>query len=78
MTREDRPVRTLSEWRKRIPMTQEELANLAGVSLGALRTWEQKQNHPRPAAHRKLAAALGVEPWQIEFGDSPKAEQAAA
>ena len=81
MPKEDRPIRTLGEWRKRLPMSQAELAEALGVKLTTLRTWEQYTNHPRPATHRKLAAYLGVEPWQISFdkphADLPKAEAAA-
>jgi XRE family transcriptional regulator, regulator of sulfur utilization len=54
-----REVRTLSA------LTQEELADRAGITATALSRIERNEAEPRPSTLRKLAAALGVEPREL-------------
>lgn len=70
MPRDEKPIRPLNVWRKRLAKSQTELADEIGVKLSTLRTWEQCTSHPRPAAHRKLSEYFHVEPWQITFDKS--------
>lgn len=48
--------------RERKALTQEELAQRAGVSRITVARLETGVDEPRPSTTRKLAAALGVEP----------------
>jgi XRE family transcriptional regulator, regulator of sulfur utilization len=54
-----RELRTLSA------LTQEELADSAGITATALSRIERNEAEPRPSTIRKLAAALGVEPREL-------------
>ena len=54
-----RELRTLSA------LTQEELADRAGITATALSRIECNEAEPRPSTLRKLAAALGVEPREL-------------
>ena len=54
-----RELRTLSA------LTQEELADRAGITPTALSRIERNEAEPRPSTLRKLAAALGVEPREL-------------
>jgi transcriptional regulator with XRE-family HTH domain len=54
-----RELRTLSA------LTQEELADSAGITATALSRIERNEAEPRPSTLRKLAAALGVEPREL-------------
>jgi transcriptional regulator with XRE-family HTH domain len=51
----------LKEWRERRALTQDELAEKAGVSRGTVNRIEQG-HEAFPPTVRKLAQALGVEP----------------
>ena len=57
-----RELRTLSA------LTQEELAERAGITATALSRIERNEAEPRPSTLRKLAAALGVEPRYLIKG----------
>ncbi len=46
-------------------LTQEELANKAGLTSAAVARIERNEAEPRPSTLRKLAGALGVKPAQI-------------
>jgi transcriptional regulator with XRE-family HTH domain len=46
-------------------LTQEELADRAGITTTALSRIERNEAEPRPSTLRKLAAALGVEPREV-------------
>ena len=46
-------------------LTQEELADRAGITTTALSRIERNEAEPRPSTLRKLAAALGVEPREL-------------
>jgi XRE family transcriptional regulator, regulator of sulfur utilization len=54
-----RELRTLSA------LTQEELADRAGITATALSRIERNEAEPRPSTLRKLAAAFGVEPREL-------------
>lgn len=46
-------------------LTQEELANKAGLTVAALSRIERNNAEPRPTTRRKLAKALGVDPSEL-------------
>ncbi len=46
-------------------LTQEELANKAGLTVAALSRIERNNAEPRPTTRRKLAEALGVSPAEL-------------
>jgi transcriptional regulator with XRE-family HTH domain len=46
-------------------LTQEELANKAGITVTALSRIERNQAEPRATTRRKLAQALGVDPAEL-------------
>lgn len=56
---------TLREWRRRLALTQEELAAKAGVTQGTVSDLEVGRGEPRISTIRKVAAALGIAPAQI-------------
>jgi transcriptional regulator with XRE-family HTH domain len=60
--------------RRRLSMTQEELAREVGVSLRTVQSWEAGKAEPRPAHRRKLALLVG-EPasWFLEEEEVPAA-----
>ena len=49
-------------------LTQEELANKAGLTVAALSRIERNNAEPRPTTRRKLAEALGVDPSKLIGG----------
>ncbi len=49
-------------------LTQEELADKAGITATALSRIERNEAEPRPSTLRKLATALGVEPSTLIKG----------
>lgn len=49
-------------------LTQEELAEVAGMSPDTINKLEGGRTHPRPGTVRKLAAALGVEAEDLTGG----------
>jgi XRE family transcriptional regulator, regulator of sulfur utilization len=46
-------------------LTQEELAEKAGITVAALSRIERNNAEPRPTTRRKLAKALGVDPSEL-------------
>lgn len=48
--------------RKECGHTQQQLADLLGVTQPTVSAWERGQSRPEPAMTMKLAAALGVQP----------------
>ncbi len=46
-------------------LTQEELANKAGLTVAALSRIERNNAEPRPTTRRKLAEALDVDPSEL-------------
>ena len=57
--------KTIRQWRDAAFLTQEELADKAGVTLKAVSAWELGNAQPRAKNMRALAAALGIAPDQI-------------
>jgi DNA-binding SARP family transcriptional activator/DNA-binding XRE family transcriptional regulator len=54
-------------FRREAGLTQQELAAKAGLSVAALRDFEQcRRNRPRPSSVAALAAALGLDPNQTQ------------
>lgn len=51
-------------------LTQEELANKAGVAPNTVARLERNETEPHMSSARKLANALGVEPRQIMKGEA--------
>lgn len=50
----------IKQWRKRIGLTQEKLADLVNVHLNTLSRWELGQREPRASEIAKLCEVLGV------------------
>ena len=46
-------------------LTQEELAERAGITVAAVSRIERNNAEPRPTTRRKLARALGVDPSEL-------------
>jgi transcriptional regulator with XRE-family HTH domain len=46
-------------------LTQEELAEKAGITVAAVSRIERNNAEPRPTTRRKLARALGVDPSEL-------------
>lgn len=59
---------TLKELRGQQLLSQAELAKKAGISLDTVNQVENGRQKPSFLTICKLAAALGVEPGEIEFG----------
>ena len=57
----------MREWRARRALSLRELAAASGLSYREVVLIENGRHCPRPSTRRKIAAALGVEPWQIVF-----------
>jgi transcriptional regulator with XRE-family HTH domain len=53
--------------RRAAGLTQQELADLAQVSLGTVRDLEQgRTHHPRPGSMTRLAGVLGLDPARLQ------------
>lgn len=55
----------LRHFRERAALSQQDLAQQAGVSRSALARIELGEVEPRPSTLRKLAAALNVQPAEL-------------
>jgi transcriptional regulator with XRE-family HTH domain len=55
----------IKELRDARALTQEEVAEKAGITVAALSRIERNTAEPRPTTRRKLARALGVEPEEL-------------
>jgi ribosome-binding protein aMBF1 (putative translation factor) len=62
-------LKTCRDWRC---LSQEDLASAAQVNISTIREAEQQRTYPRPSTRRKIAAALGVQPWEIVWRESQK------
>ena len=71
-------MQNLRYWRRARGLTQAELAQLVGVSVQALGTWERGVAEPYPRHIRKLCQVLDVTPQALlgEPGDERKAAAA--
>jgi transcriptional regulator with XRE-family HTH domain len=79
-----RPLEGVREWRERRMLTQQELADRAGVSLFTVQRIERGEGNVRPKTGRAIAAALGVSvedllpkaqrplPFEIDSGQPPE------
>jgi transcriptional regulator with XRE-family HTH domain len=59
--------RTMREWRTRRALSLRELARASGLAYRGVVLLENGRRRPRPSTRRKIAEALGVEPWQVIF-----------
>ena len=59
----------LRDLRKRALLTQEQLAERSGVAISTVIRIERNQVEPQGRTIRKLAEALGVEPYELMKGD---------
>jgi transcriptional regulator with XRE-family HTH domain len=57
--------RRLRELRERVSFSQMELSELSGVSRATIADLELGKRGAQPRTRRKLAKALGVEPWEL-------------
>ncbi len=55
----------LRELRERASFSQMELAERSGISRATIADLELGKRGARPKTRRKLAKALGVEPWEL-------------
>ncbi len=55
----------LRELRERAAFSQMELSERSGVSRATIADLELGKRGARPKTRRKLAKALGVEPWEL-------------
>jgi transcriptional regulator with XRE-family HTH domain len=55
----------LKEWRLRRGLTQQELADLAGMDVASVNQIERGKSPPRPSSVRKLARALKIKTEQL-------------
>jgi transcriptional regulator with XRE-family HTH domain len=55
----------LRELEERASFSQMELSELSGVSRATIADLELGKRGARPRTRRKLAKALGVEPWEL-------------
>jgi transcriptional regulator with XRE-family HTH domain len=61
--------RRLRELRERVAFSQMELSERSGVSRATIADLELGKRGARPKTRRKLAEALGVEPWELVGDD---------
>jgi len=57
----------LKQLRQKRFLTQEELAEMAGLTALSISRWENGKRKPRFKSIRRLAKALKVDPEEIEF-----------
>ena len=60
----------IKQWRKRIGLTQEKLADLVNVHLNTLSRWELGQREPRASEIAKLCEVLGVSEAELLRGSA--------
>ena len=58
----------IKQWRKRVGLTQEKLADLVNVHLNTLSRWELGQREPRASEIAKLCEVLGVSEAELLRG----------
>jgi transcriptional regulator with XRE-family HTH domain len=57
--------RRLRELRERVSLSQMKLSERSGVSRATIADLELGKRGAQPKTRRKLAEALGVEPWEL-------------
>ena len=60
----------LRKTRKYALLTQQQLADKSGVGIATIARIERNQVEPQARTIRKLAQALGVEPYELLKGES--------
>jgi transcriptional regulator with XRE-family HTH domain len=55
----------LRELRERASFSQMELSEISGVSRATIADLELGKRRARPRTRRRLAKALGVDPWEL-------------
>jgi transcriptional regulator with XRE-family HTH domain len=60
-------VESLRDLREKRALSLIDLSNLSKVSVGTIWRLEHQIGTPKPSTRRKLAKALGVEPWEIAW-----------
>jgi len=60
--------------RERAGLSQQELADKAGISIDSIQNWEQERTRPRLPALGKLAQTLGVSLDVLIMGGEDKSE----
>ncbi len=55
----------LRAWREHLGLTQQQVADAAGMQQSALARLESGANHPRPATLQRLADAMGLTREQV-------------
>jgi transcriptional regulator with XRE-family HTH domain len=60
-------VETLKGLREKRALSLIDLSNLSKVSVGTIWRLEHDIGTPKPSTRRKLAKALGVQPWEIAW-----------
>ena len=69
-------VRTILEWRRHFHETRQQFATRLGVSMSALKMWEEGKE-PRESVRQRIADRLGVAYDQITYGNTSQKEHAA-
>ncbi len=62
--------------RERRALSQRDLARLSGVAYTTIARLERDRHRPIPSTVRKLAAALGVDPAWLLFGEGEETHDA--
>ena len=65
----------IKQWRKRIGLTQEKLADLVNVHLNTLSRWELGQREPRASEIARLCEVLGVSEAELLRGPAEETRE---
>ena len=60
-------VPSVKAWRLFLGLTQQQVANGAGIKQSALARLEKNNHTPKPSTMQKIAIALGISVEQLEF-----------
>lgn len=61
--------KNISKARRKLGMSQSELARVIGVSPQSVQLWESEKNEPRRHRAIKIAKALGMSTMELEYGE---------
>jgi DNA-binding XRE family transcriptional regulator len=61
---------TLRQARDYRALSQEDLGTAAQIAVWTIRQIERQRTYPRPSTRRKIAQALGLQPWEIAWRGS--------
>jgi transcriptional regulator with XRE-family HTH domain len=62
-------LRSVTMFRVRAGLTQQELADRVGVKQATINRYETGERSPRPEVMGRLADALGVEKWDLTYAE---------